>query len=280
LNAPGLLVAVDRIDALPGQPRRLFAGIAELAGSIREHGVLEPVVLRPVGERFQIIAGERRLRAARLAGLAEIPAVVRDVTEREAFELALVENVVRENLTPIEEAEAFRRLQDVGKTQSEIGRLIGKTQSYVAQKLRLLTLPDFLTVFLSSGTLTEGHLRQLLRLRDIYPEDHSDLVGDFTEEAVEAYPQIIYSVLRPQASEGAAWASVPPVAVDALHLLNGYVTRHRAYGPPDWRKAEVPAWAVSALWFAADSVRSSRSVAGLSDAIDQWASDLCDEVTA
>lgn len=274
------LVAVDMIDALPGQPRRSFTGLEELAQSIRDHGLLEPLVLRPAGRRFQIIAGERRLRAARLAGLTEVPAVIRDVTETEAFNLALVENIVREDLTPLEEAEAYRRLQEAGKTQAEIGRLIGKTQSYVAQKLRLLTVPEFLTVFLRSEALTEGHLRQLLRLRDIYPEDLLDLLGDFTEEAVEAYPHVIYTALRPQAVAGRTWESVPPVAVEALHLLNGYVTRHRAYGPPNWRKADVPAWALTALWFAADSTRTRLSVAALSDRIDEWVSDLCEEVKA
>ena len=268
------LVPVSLIDALPGQPRRHFAGIDELAQSIRDHGILEPLLLRPVGDRYQIVAGERRLRAARLAGLTEVPAVIRETTESEAFTLALVENIQRENLSPLEEAEAFQRLQREGKTQSQIGRLVGKTQSYVAQKLRLLTLPDFVSVFLESDDLTEGHARQLLRIRDLYPADFLDLWRGTTEAGLKHAP-IIFNALRPQAMESARWDSVPPVAVEALRRLNGYVTRHRSsYGPPNWSKTEVPSWSLAALWFAADAVRSGRSVADLSDTINNWLSDL------
>ena len=272
-------VPVDHIDALPGQPRRLFAGLEELAESIRTHGILEPLVLRPVDNRYQVIAGERRLRAAKLAGLTEIPAVLRDVTEAEAFELALVENIVREDLSPVEEAEAFKQLQGAGKTQAEIGKLIGRTQSYVAQKLRLLTLPDFLSVFLTSGSLTEGHARQLLRIREVYPSDYFDHWRG-TSEAGLARATTIYHVLRPQAMERPKWDTVPPVALDALRLLTGYVTRHTTHGPPHWSKGPVPSWSLSALWFAADAVRTPLSVAALSDGIDGWLHDLDAELSS
>lgn len=270
------LVAVALIDALPGQPRQHFAGIDELAQSIRDHGILEPLLLRPVSARYQIVAGERRLRAARAAGLTEVPAVIRETTESEAFTLALVENIQRENLSPLEEAEAFQRLQREGKTQAQVGKLVGKTQSYVAQKLRLLTLPDFVSVFLESDDLTEGHARQLLRIRDVYPADFLDLWRGTSESGLK-YAPMIFDALRPQAMERQGWDSVPPVAVDALRRLNGYVTRHRtSYGPPNWSKAEVPSWSITALWFAADAVRSGRSVAALSDRIGTWLSDLDD----
>src|SRR5262245_42603086 len=132
---------LDLIDPNPQQARRQFAAIDELAESFRRHGLLEPIVVRPVARRYEIIAGERRWRAAKVAGWATIEAVVRQATPEQAYEWGLVENVQRESLSPIEEAEAYQRLQAEGRTQKKIGVLVGKTQSYVSHKLRLLTLP-------------------------------------------------------------------------------------------------------------------------------------------
>lgn len=130
---------LELIDSSSTQPRRRFTGIEELAASIKEKGLLEPIMVRPVGDRFELVAGERRQRAARLAGMTEIDAIVRDVTPDAAFELALVENVQREALTALEEAGAFEALRQRGLTQGQIGSMVGKGQSYVAHKLGLLS---------------------------------------------------------------------------------------------------------------------------------------------
>jgi ParB/RepB/Spo0J family partition protein len=160
---------IDRIRPNPSQPRKKFVAIQELATSIKEKGLLEPILVRPVeGGFYEIIHGHRRWLAAREAGLEEIDANVRtDVSDQEAYELALVENVQREDLSPVEEAEAFRQLQAGGMTQQAIARTIGKTQSYVSHKLRLLNLTDDIIWFLDGGLLSEGHARQFLRLPEI-----------------------------------------------------------------------------------------------------------------
>ena len=143
-----MIISVDLIDPNPNQPRNHFSGIDELAKSIEEKGLLEPITVRPTGDRYRIVMGERRWRAAKLVGLTEIEAQVKDVSDQEAYELALVENVQREDLTPIEEAKAFKRLQEQGYTQAQVAKIIGKGQSYIAHKLRLIKLPDFLTYYL------------------------------------------------------------------------------------------------------------------------------------
>lgn len=169
-------IAVGKIDPNPGQPREYFAGIEELAESIKVEGPLEPIMVRPVGDRYQIVHGERRYRAARLAGMSELPAIVRDMDDATMFRLSLIENVQRSNLTPMEEARSFKRLADGGHTQTEIGRIVGKGQSYVSHKLRLLKAPPPLVYPLEVGKLTENHFRQVMRLKNIVgidlPGDH------------------------------------------------------------------------------------------------------------
>ena len=149
-----------------GQPRKHFEGIEELAESLRASGQLVPVLVRPVGGSYELIHGERRWRAARLAGLATLRADVRDMSDSEALRLSVIENMQREQLTPIEEAEACRALLSDGMIQAEVGALIGKSQSYVAQKLRLLGLPEDVQERVQGGALTEGHARQILRVPD------------------------------------------------------------------------------------------------------------------
>jgi ParB family chromosome partitioning protein len=152
----------------PQQPRRTFApqALEELAGSIRSSGILQPLVVRPRGPgQYEILVGERRWRAAQLAGLTRVPAVVREATDAEAVELALVENLLREDLNPIEEAQAYQRLlAEFAWTQDELGRRLGKDRSSVANALRLLRLPEPIQEDLRSGRLTMGHARALLGL--------------------------------------------------------------------------------------------------------------------
>jgi ParB family chromosome partitioning protein len=151
----------------PQQPRKAFApaSLEELAASIRQSGILQPIVVRPRGPLFEILVGERRWRAAQRAGLARVPALVRDASDAEALELALVENLLREDLNPIEEAQAFQRLlAEFGWTQEELARRLGRDRSSVTNVLRLLRLPDAIQEDLRAGRLAMGHARALLGL--------------------------------------------------------------------------------------------------------------------
>jgi ParB family transcriptional regulator, chromosome partitioning protein len=161
-------VGVDLLDPNPFQPRaRIRAeSLDELVASVRSHGVLQPLLLRPhpaVPARFQIIAGERRWRAAQLAGLHEVPASVRALSDQDAAAAALVENLMREDLDPIEEAEGFSRMiRDFDYTQEVVATIIGKSRSHVANTLRLLTLPDGIQALVRAGELSAGHARALV----------------------------------------------------------------------------------------------------------------------
>jgi len=158
---------IDSIVANPRQPRKDFdnKALVELSASLKRSGVLQPVVVRRYGQQFQIVVGERRWRAAQMAGLTHIPAVVREVTDAETLELALVENLLREDLNPMEEAEAYQRLlTEFSWTQEELGQRVGKDRSSVANCLRLLKLPDLIQADLRTGRLTMGHARALLSL--------------------------------------------------------------------------------------------------------------------
>jgi ParB family chromosome partitioning protein len=163
-------LALDLVRPNPRQPRRVFDGDALLAlsESIKARGVLQPLVVRPIpGGTFELVAGERRLRAARLAGLDEVPAVVRETQEAEQLELALVENVAREDLNPVEEARACATLvDDLGLSKEELGRRIGRSRVAVSNLIRLLDLPDEALDLLTQGLLSEGHGRAILTCRD------------------------------------------------------------------------------------------------------------------
>ena len=160
-------VALDQIDPNPFQPRRAFLPdkLQELADSIRASGVVQPVLLRRSNERYQLIAGERRWRAARLAGLTAIPAVVRELGDRDALELALTENLLREDLNPIEAAHGYEVLQQKhGLSHEEIATRLGLDRSTVTNTLRLLRLPPEVQELISQGKLTAGHARAVLGL--------------------------------------------------------------------------------------------------------------------
>lgn len=163
-------VAIDLVVRSPKNPRKHFAeeDLQDLASSIRQHGIVQPVVVRPVPDgKFEIIAGERRWRAAQLAGLNEIPVLIRDVDDRTALELAIVENVQRADLNPLEEALGYEQLiAEHGYTQNDLGEIIGKSRSHVANSLRLLKLPDIVRDMLTSGSLSAGHARALIPTSD------------------------------------------------------------------------------------------------------------------
>jgi ParB family chromosome partitioning protein len=162
-------LGIEEIRPNRAQPRRHFddAHIEELAESIRSKGVLLPLIVRRVSEGYVLVAGERRWRAAQKAGLRELPVMVREVTEKEAFEIALIENIQREDLNPIEEAEAYKRLiEEHGLTQEELAARVGKDRSTVANALRLLRLPDPIKQAIVAGQLSMGHARALLAIAD------------------------------------------------------------------------------------------------------------------
>ncbi|TIY04265.1 MAG: ParB/RepB/Spo0J family partition protein [Mesorhizobium sp.] len=171
MNADGK-VPIEFLSPNPKNPRRHFgdADLTHLAQSIREHGVVQPVVARPSptqAGRYEIIAGERRWRAAQRAGLVEIPIIVRDVNDRTALELAIIENVQRTDLNPVEEALGYQQLiDDHGYTQADLGQVIGKSRSHVANTLRLLKLPDVIRDMLVDGALSAGHARTLVTAQD------------------------------------------------------------------------------------------------------------------
>ncbi len=163
--SPDRMVPIEHVSRNPRNPRRQFdeAELQDLASSISQHGIVQPVVVRPVGDRYEIIAGERRWRAAQLAGLHEIPVIVRDVDDRTALEIAIVENVQRADLNPLEEALGYDQLiAEYGYTQNDLGGIIGKSRSHVANSLRLLKLPEPVRDMLSSGELSAGHARALV----------------------------------------------------------------------------------------------------------------------
>jgi ParB family chromosome partitioning protein len=173
-------IPIELIDPDPEQPRRHFDPIAlqELADSLTANGQIVPITVRPVGERFVIVQGERRWRAAQLARLTTLRAEVSDIAPDAAYLLALIENVQRNDLSPLEEANAYERLLANGFNQTSLGKRIGKSQSYIAQKLRLLQLSNAVASAVADGRLTEGHARQLLRLED------TETIEELAEKAI------------------------------------------------------------------------------------------------
>jgi ParB family chromosome partitioning protein len=166
---PDRMVPIEQVSRNPKNPRRYFDenDLQDLSSSIRQHGIVQPVVVRSQGDRYEIIAGERRWRAAQLAGLIEIPVIVRDVDDRTALEIAIVENVQRADLNPLEEALGYDQLiAEHGYTQNDLGEIIGKSRSHVANSLRLLKLPDPVRDMLAAGALSAGHARALITTSD------------------------------------------------------------------------------------------------------------------
>ena len=200
-------LGIDQLRPGRFQPRRRMsdAELDELAQSIAAKGILQPLLVRRIPEdpaAFEIVAGERRWRAAQKAGLHEVPVVIRELADGEALEAALVENLQREDLSPLEEAEGFRRLmEEFGHTQEALGKVVGKSRSHVANCLRLLTLPDPVKALIDSGELTAGHARALVTAADptalaaevvargLTVRATEDLARDGREPKIEAEPR-------------------------------------------------------------------------------------------
>lgn len=174
-----LWVGLDQILANPRQPREEFhdEALDELARSIRNHGVLQPVVVRRASKGYQLIAGERRWRAAQKAGLSRVPAIIRDAAEDQLLEIALIENLQRQDLNPVEEAQAFSRLIDeLGLTQEEVSKRLGKPRASVANSLRILKLPEIVQSLVRRGVLSAGHAKVLSGLSN--PQDQIELAKE------------------------------------------------------------------------------------------------------
>ncbi|KYO67237.1 ParB/RepB/Spo0J family partition protein [Thermovenabulum gondwanense] len=162
-------IDVDKIYSRENQPRKNFdeEKLIELAESIKTHGIIQPIILKKTERGYEIVAGERRWRAAKIAGLKKIPAVVKELTREEIMEVALIENIQREDLNPIEEAEAYRTLiEQCGLTQEELAKKLGKSRPFIANTLRLLNLDDEIKSMMIKGEISSGHARALLALED------------------------------------------------------------------------------------------------------------------
>jgi len=172
-------IPVEKLSPNPQQPRTSFdeTALQELAASIKQYGVIQPLVVTPNGSNYYIVAGERRWRASKLAGLKHVPALVRTTKEQERLELAILENVQRVDLSPLEQAVSIERLhQQFNMTYPEIAKRLGKADSTISNIVRLLNLPEFARDALATGKITEGHARQVLALKD-NPEAQQELVG-------------------------------------------------------------------------------------------------------
>jgi ParB family chromosome partitioning protein len=222
-NGPGVArLAVADIGANPAQPRRHFdqAAMDDLIASVKAHGVLQPILVRPTTDgRFEIIAGERRWRAAQAAGLHEMPAVVRQLDDRTAFEIALIENIQRSDLNAIEEARGYQRLiDDFGHTQQALGTIVGKSRSHVTNLLRLLDLPEAIQAMVEAGTLAMGHARALIGAPDPIGLAHRVVREGLSVRSIEA---LVAGKVPPRPRHALAQPASPPANdanVDALEL--------------------------------------------------------------
>jgi ParB family chromosome partitioning protein len=200
-----LEIDIDLIEPNPEQPRTRFAAadLDELTQSIRSNGVVQPIVVRPIGSRFQIVAGERRWRASQKAELRRIPAVVRDVSDHQMLELALIENIQRQELNPIEEARAYRKLiENIGLTQEQLAERVGKERTVITTAMRLLRLPDDVLHHIEEGRISAGHGRALLMSGDpAMQRQVANSIIDFGLSVREAEKTIKRLSRSPQATD-------------------------------------------------------------------------------
>jgi len=206
-------ISIALIDPSPLQPRGIFdeAKLDELAQSISANGVVQPLIVRPKQDRFELIAGERRWRAAQRAGLTRVPAIVRQVADDKVLELALIENIQREDLNPIEEARAYKNLIDtVGLTQEVVAERVGRDRSYVTNFLRLLRLPEDLQELVQAGRLSAGHARTLLGLPDVAAQRRLARRIIERELSVRATEETVRHLTEPKAERAAKSGKTRP----------------------------------------------------------------------
>ena len=231
-------VPIEFVRANPRNPRKLFseAELAELADSIRERGIIQPIVVRARGaDSYEIIAGERRWRAAQRAGLHELPVVVLDVSDAEALELAIIENVQRSDLNPLEEATGYQSLgKEYNHTQEDIAKIVGKSRSHIANTLRLLNLPEKVKAYINSGKLTAGHARMLVGHANAEELAEQIVSQDLNVREVEAIARKMSQQQAKPGKGGAAAAKDPDTAALEERLGNALglsvTISHRASG--------------------------------------------------
>lgn len=238
-------VPIASLKPNPSQPRRSFrdASLAELADSIRRRGVLQPVLVEEVGGGYQIVAGERRVRAAKLAGLDRVPVLVRSFSADERLEVALIENLQREDLTPIEEAKAYRQLMETaGLTQEQVAGKVGKDRTTVTNSLRLLKLPPKVQDAVEKGDLSAGHARALLAVTN--PADlellyHRILDRGLSVREVEQAAQALNQGKRGKAKRPAGRARDPDVRAVEERLVERFGTKVQIRGGPAKGRIEI-----------------------------------------
>jgi len=223
------MLALSQIDPKTDQPRKNFdkEALEELASSIAENGLLQPIIVREyLGGRYQIIAGERRFRASKIAGLSEIPVIIMDKDDRKAAEIALIENIQREDLNPVEEAMAFRSLmQEYGLTQEELSEKIGKSRSAIANTVRLLDLPEHILNMVAAGEISQGHGRTLLGVNQI---DNMILLANRVVEfdlSVRQLEEAVKLINKPIKTEEEV-EDEEPVYVDYFREMELRIQRH------------------------------------------------------
>lgn len=272
-------ILLSLIDPDPEQPRKRFdpAELADLAASIQANGLAVPILVRPAGERFIIVHGERRWRAVQSLGWTTIPAEIRDLSPDDARWLALAENVQRADLSPIEEAREYERRLSEGLTQEQLAARIGKGRSYIAQKLRLLTLPAPLVYFIDLKRISEGHARQLLRLKNLYPDDLTRSFSGWrstTDDLNLAAADRVY-----------AWSLLRDIRPEdnPIWWFQALLTDEKG-PPPDWlgnggnlfldtvraHDYAVPQWIVAAFWWACFAIDLDLSVNHLQSVLSGW----------
>jgi ParB family chromosome partitioning protein len=215
-NAPGYrtaerMIPIEKLIANPNQPRRRFAqeDLNDLSASIKEKGILQPLLVRAFGESFEIVAGERRWRAAQMANLHEVPVIVRDYTDTEVLEVAIIENIQRADLNPIEEAAGYKQLMErFGHTQEKLAEALGKSRSHIANLMRLLSLPDSVALHVQEGRLSAGHARALLMADDPVALADKVLKGGLSVRATEA-------LVKSESSESKPVSAKPTADKDA-----------------------------------------------------------------
>jgi ParB family transcriptional regulator, chromosome partitioning protein len=221
-------IPIEQIIASPLQPRKEFAPeqLNELMDSIREHGIIQPLIVRPVNGKLELIAGERRFRAARELGLKEVPTISRQASDRDVLEMALIENLQRENLNPVEEAMGYERLaKEFGLRQEDIAQRVGKNRATVANIMRLLDLPRAVKQHLTEGKISAGHAKVLLSLKNTKDQEAAAAEVLRKQLTVRALERLVHTITSP-AKPAVAKVSVVADMQQALHHLEQRLTRH------------------------------------------------------
>jgi len=236
-------INIDEIVVNNKQPRKDFdeEKLEELAASMEQHGVLQPVILRKVGRGYELVAGERRWRAAAKAGIKKIPAVVKELSDGDVLEIALIENLQREDLNPIEEASAYKQLMDeFGLTQEELAKRVGKSRSQIANTLRLLNLEEEILKFIFEGKLTAGHARALLSIED--KKLRYGLAKKISNEglSVRQAEQLAQNLLQKKEKKSSRQTAISPIMSDiAEKLQQSLGTKVRIRGSEKRGKIEI-----------------------------------------